>query len=89
MRVAGLSCSLPPPPCLASPSVGMGLAQRHKHWAATQGCLVAEAKTALSLTPVEMGQQKLALFVLTFPWVIASSLQGTGLLGRVPGFFIL
>ena len=50
---------------------------------------MAGEKSAQSLTPVETGQQKLALFDLTFPWVIASSLRETGFLGRVPGLLVL
>lgn len=68
---------------IEAPAVGS------KAQAAAHGCLVAGAKIAPIFIPKEMGQQKLALFDLTFPWLIASSLRETGFLGRVPGFSVL
>lgn len=49
-----------------------------KELSSAHGCSTTEQR-AWSLTPAETGRQELALFDLTFPWVIASSLQGTAL----------
>lgn len=49
-----------------------------KELSSARDCLATEQR-ARSLTPAETGRQELALFDLTFPWVIASSLQGTAL----------
>lgn len=93
--MADPSCSPAPLPAWHPPAWAQtGLASKPqqrggKAQTVTQGCLVSAAKAAQSLTPVEMGQQKLALFDLTFPWVIASSLRKTGFWGRIPGFSVL